>query len=61
MIYILTIVLASGIWAPVEMAKAPCELAVQMLAAGQPIYVELEDGSKHQVIAAECTQKGVES
>lgn len=58
MIYVLTLWLLSGLSGPLYLTeREPCELVVARLARGEPVFVELADGSTDLVIRAECTQE----
>ncbi len=58
MTWILTLWLLSGLSGPLYLTeREPCELVVARLAQGEPVFVELADGTTDLVIRAECIEE----
>ncbi len=57
MTWLLILTLSSGLSGPVEMPEEICKLTAARIAAGEPVYVELEGGAVEQVVEAECKQE----
>lgn len=57
MTWILVLTLATGLSGPVHVPEDACKMTAAMVAAGEPVFVELESGSVELVIDAKCTQE----
>jgi len=59
MLWLLTIVLASGLSGPVQMEEAVCKATALAVQSGTQVFVELESGVVDLVVSAECKMQEV--